>query len=76
METIQFEVTNFETVYNTLLERLALSKFMVIPHYVYLVLKMPGPLGIISIRGDVKWAFDYDSESCETADRLLASTEL
>jgi hypothetical protein len=76
METIQFEVTNFETVYNTLLERLALSKFMVIPHYIYLVLKMPGPPGIISIRGDVKWAFDCDSESCETADRLLASTEL
>jgi hypothetical protein len=32
----------------------ALSKFMAIIHYAYLVLKMPGPCGVISIRGDVK----------------------
>jgi hypothetical protein len=51
------------------------SKFMVIPHYAYLVLKMLGPRGVISIRGDVKRAFDYDKESCETADRLTASVE-
>jgi hypothetical protein len=49
---------------------------MVIPHYAYLVLKMPGPHGIISIRRDVKRAFDCDKESCETADRLMTSTEL
>jgi hypothetical protein len=49
---------------------------MVIPHYAYLVLKMPGPHGVISIKGDVKWAFDYDRESCETANRLTAYTEL
>jgi hypothetical protein len=49
---------------------------MVIPHYTYLVLKMPGSHGVISIRGDVKQPFDYDRESCEIADRLMASTEL
>jgi hypothetical protein len=76
MNTIQIEVANFEIVYNTFLGWLTLSKFMAIPHYAYLVLKMPRPCGVISIRGDVKWAFDYDKESCEMADRLLASTEL
>jgi hypothetical protein len=76
METIQFEVADFETVYNTFLERSTLSKFMVIPHYAYLVMKILGPRGIISIRGDVKRAFDYDRESCETANRLTVSTEL
>jgi hypothetical protein len=75
-ETIQFEVTDFETAYNAFLGRSALSKFMAITHYAYLVLKIPGPRGIISIRGDIKWAFDYDKESCETADRSLASTKL
>jgi hypothetical protein len=75
-ETIQFEVTNFETAYNAFLGQSTLSKFMVIPHYAYLVLKMPGSCGVISIRGDVKWAFDYNRESCETADRLLTSVEL
>jgi hypothetical protein len=53
-ETIQFEVANFEIVYNAFLGQPALSKFMAIPHYAYLVLKMPGLLGIISMRGDVK----------------------
>jgi hypothetical protein len=76
MESMQFEVTNFETVYNAFLGRPTLSKFMTIPHYAYLVLKMPGSCGVISIRGDVKRAFDYDRESCETMDRLLASIEL
>jgi hypothetical protein len=75
-ETIQFEVTNFETVYHAFLGRPVLSKFMVIPHYAYLVLKMPGPHGVISIRGDIKRAFDCDRESCETAGRLLAYVEL
>jgi hypothetical protein len=76
MEIIQFEVANFETAYNSFLGRPALSKFMAVPHYTYLVLKMPGPCGVISIRGDVKQAFDYDRESCEIADRLIASAEL
>jgi hypothetical protein len=75
-ETIQFEVTNFETAYNAFLGRLTLSKFIAIPHYAYLVLMMPGPRVAISIRGDVKCAFDCDGESCETANRSLASAEL
>jgi hypothetical protein len=73
METTQFEVTDFEMTYNAFLGRPTLSKFMGIPHYIYLVLKMLGPRGIISIRGDVKRAFDCDRESCEMADRLMAS---
>jgi hypothetical protein len=50
--------------------------FMVIPHYAYLVLKMLGPRGVISIKGVIKRAFDCDRESCETTDRLTASVEL
>jgi hypothetical protein len=49
---------------------------MAIPHYAYLVMKMPGPHGVISIRGDVKRAFNCDRKICETTDRLLASAEL
>jgi hypothetical protein len=37
---------------------------------------MLGPHGVISIRGDVKHTYNCDKESCETADRLMASTEL
>jgi hypothetical protein len=40
---IQFEVADFETSYHAILGRPALAKFMAIPHYPYLLLKMPGP---------------------------------
>jgi hypothetical protein len=75
-ENIQFEVADFETAYNSFLGRPALTKFMAIPHYAYLVLTMPGPCGVISIRGDVKRAYDYDKGSYEMADRLIASAKL
>jgi hypothetical protein len=75
-ENLHFEVANFEMAYNSFLGRPALSKLMVIPHYIYLVLKMSGPCGVISIRGDVKRAFDCDRESCEMADRLTTFVEL
>jgi hypothetical protein len=45
---------------------------MAIPHYVYLILKMPGPHGVISIRGVVKRAY----HCYEMADRLTTSAEL
>jgi hypothetical protein len=53
-EYMQFEITDFEMAYNTFLGRPALTMFMAIPHYAYLVLKMSGPNGVISIIRDVK----------------------
>ena len=41
-EYIKFEVADFESSYHDILGRPALAKFMVVPHYVYLLLKMPG----------------------------------
>jgi hypothetical protein len=49
---------------------------MAIPHYTYLVLKMPSPRGVISIRGDVKQAYDCEKENYVMANRLTASIEL
>jgi hypothetical protein len=69
-------VADFEIAYTTFLGWPALTKFMPIPHYAYLVLKMPGLPGVISIRGYVKRACDCDKESYEMADKLMASTEL
>jgi hypothetical protein len=48
-EFIQFEVADFETSYHAILGRLALAKFMAIPHYPYLLLKMLGPHRILSL---------------------------
>jgi hypothetical protein len=47
-EYIKFEVANFETSYHAILGRPAIAKFMAVPHYTYVVLKMPSPAGVLS----------------------------
>jgi hypothetical protein len=37
--------------YHAILERPAFSRLMAVPHYTYLVLKMPGPNGIKTVKG-------------------------
>jgi hypothetical protein len=38
---------------------------MTIPHYPYLLLKMLGPQGILSLRGNLKRAFDCDIKAIQ-----------
>jgi hypothetical protein len=64
-EFIQFEVADFETSYHAILERPALAKFMAIPHYPYLLLKMPGPHEILSLQGNLKRTFDCDIQAIQ-----------
>jgi hypothetical protein len=45
-EYIKFEVADFETSYHAILGRPAIAKFMAVPHYTYLVLKMPSVDGV------------------------------
>jgi hypothetical protein len=40
---------------------------MAVPHYTYLVLKMPSPAGVLSLQGDLKISFDCDTEAVELA---------
>jgi hypothetical protein len=40
---------------------------MAVPHYTYLVLKIPSPAGVLSLQGDLKISFDYDTEAVELA---------
>jgi hypothetical protein len=48
-EPIWFEVVDHNSPYHALLGRPALAKFMVVPHYAYLKMKLPGPRGVITI---------------------------
>src|SRR5579859_2816059 len=66
-EYIKFEVADFDTSYHAILGRPALAKFMAVPHYVYLVLKMPASKGVLSLRGDLRRSFDCDKEAVELA---------
>ena len=63
-EFIKFEVADFESSYHAILGRPALAKFMAIPHYPYLLLKMPGPSGVLSLRSDLKRAVQITRTYC------------
>jgi hypothetical protein len=49
-EFLRFEVARFDCGYNPIIGRLGLAKFMAIPHYPYMILKMPRHQGIIIVR--------------------------
>ena len=53
-ERIVFDMAEIPLPYNGILGRPALAKFMAASHYAYNMLKMPGPLTIISVPSDKK----------------------
>ena len=71
-EFIKFEVADFDSSYHAILGHPALAKFMAIPHYTYLLLKVPWPNGVLSLRGDLKHAFDYDVQAIQIAAKAQA----
>jgi hypothetical protein len=66
-EYIKFEVADFEMSYHAILGRPAIAKFMAVPHYTYLVLKMTSPAGVLSLQGDLKISHDCDTDAVEIA---------
>lgn len=66
-EYLTFEVADFNSSYHAILGRPMLAKFMAIPNHTYLVMKMPGPQGVLSIRGDFQAAFACDNDSVKLA---------
>jgi hypothetical protein len=50
-EKLEFKVMDWPSQYHAILRRPALSRFMSVPHYTYLVLKMTGPNIIITVKG-------------------------
>ena len=49
METLTSKVVGFHGTYHAILRRPCYAKFMAIPNYTYLKLKMPRPCGVITI---------------------------
>jgi hypothetical protein len=68
-EYIKFEVADFEMYYHAILGRPAIAKFMAVPHYTYLVLKMTSPADVLSLQGDLKISHDCDTEAVEIASK-------
>ena len=64
-EKLTFHIAPFTSSYQALLGRGAFARFNAIPHYASLTLKMPGPRGIISLKGNIECS--SSAEDCAAA---------
>jgi hypothetical protein len=69
-ETLTFEVVGFRGAYHAILGRPCYAKFMAVPNYTYLKMKMPAPKGVITVGSSIEHAFDCDVECVEHAEAL------
>jgi hypothetical protein len=61
-EKLKFEVIDWPSQYHAILGHPAFAKFMAVPHYAYVMLKIPGPKGTIMIQGSFKVSNTCDKE--------------
>ena len=75
-ETLTFEVVDWKGVYHAILGRPAYTKFMAVPNYTYLKLKLPGPNGVITVSGSFEQAYVSSREYYDLATTAANSAEL
>jgi hypothetical protein len=75
-ETLTFEVVGFRGAYHAILGRLCYAKFVAVPNYTYLKMKMPGPNCVITVGSSIEHAFDYNVECVEHAEALALDEAL
>jgi hypothetical protein len=68
-EKLEFEVMDWPSQYHAILGRPAFARFMAVPHYAYLALKIPGPKGVITVKGSFKV-----SDTCDKKFNRMAQT--
>ena len=66
---------DLSSVYHALLGRPVLAKFMAVPHYAYLKMKLPGPKGLITITGDYRKSLDCARDGAKLAESLVVAEE-
>ncbi|XP_020148411.1 uncharacterized protein [Aegilops tauschii subsp. strangulata] len=74
-EPLWFEVVDLSSMYHALLGRTALAKFMAVPHYVYLKMKLPGSKGLITITGDYRKSLECTRDGAKLAESLVIAEE-
>jgi hypothetical protein len=62
IERLEFEVVDFPSQYHALLGRPAYARFMAVPHYTYLLWRLPGPKGPITVKGSFALADKCDKD--------------
>ncbi len=61
-EKLEFEVVDIPSQYHALLGRPAYARFMAVPHYTYLLWRLPGPKGPITVKGSFALADKCDKD--------------
>ena len=69
-------MVDFSGSYHAILGRPCYAKFMAVPNYTYLKLKMPGPNDIITMGSTFSHAFTCDREHFKLATMVINSSEL
>jgi hypothetical protein len=75
-ETLTFEVVGFHGTYHAILGCPYYARFMVVPNYTYLKLKMPGPNGVITVGPSYEHTYECDVECVEHGEAILESATL
>jgi hypothetical protein len=76
IETLTLEVVGFSGTYHAILGRPAYAKFMTVPNYMYLKLKIPGPKGIITVGPTYQRTYECDVECFQFAEATIRSERL
>ena len=69
-------MVGFKGTYHAILGRPCYAKFMAVPNYTYLKLKMPGPNGVITVKSTYEHAYDCDVECIEYAEAIVEAEAL
>jgi hypothetical protein len=66
-EKLEFEVMDWPSQYHAILGQPVFARFMAVPHYAYLVLKILGPNGVITVKGNFVVSCTCDEEFLKMA---------
>ena len=69
-------MVGFRGTYHAIIGRPGYAKFMAIPNYNYLKLKMPSPKGVITVSSSYEHAYECDVKCVEYGEAIENSTEL
>jgi hypothetical protein len=75
-ETLTLKVVGFSGTYHAILGRPAYAKFMAVPNYTHLKLKIPGLRGIITVGPTYQRAYECDAECFQLAEATVRSARL
>jgi hypothetical protein len=76
IEMLTIEVVDFSGSYHVILGWPSYVKFIAIPSYAYLKLKISGPADIIIVEAKAQWALDYEQSSIELSATAVTIVEI